>query len=544
MAVRAQAERLGRTLELLWDNFISEPVPNIKVQMKGMVRRAATCGVGYVKLGYQRMLGKRPDVTTKIADLTQQLQVIERLRARVLDKDDPAAGDYEAEAEELRLALAALQNQPEVVLREGPVLDFPRATAIIPDPGTRSLRGWIGCGGLFEEFNLPACEVERIYGVRIGEGSTDEERMAHAATLTHAPTIGYHNVRIYQFYDPAIRQMFTVAEGWKDYLEEPRAPDAEVEQFFPYYAYVPNEIEHEKRLFPPGDVELLRSPQDEYNRQRESLRAHRIANRPMYATFEGAFDKKDSTNLMQHEAHDVIVLNQLKEGQSVSELLQPVQKVPIDPNVYEVEQLFADVQRATGSQEANIGGTGGATATETSVAESSRMSGLASNIDDLDEMLTDIARDFGQVCLRNMDAGSVRKIVGRGALWPALSSAEIVEEGSLEIEAGSSGRPNRERDLANFERAAPYLLQIPNIDPEKMAEYGLRLLDDKINVSDFIKPGLPSITAMNSMTKPGPADPGATPEQQGPAGAQNAPATQKTPGGAQPAYGPSGNDVG
>ena len=110
--------------------------------------------------------------------------------------------------------------------------------------------------------------------------------------------------------------------------------------------------------------------------------------------------------------------------------------------------------------------------------------------------------------------------------------------------ARRSRRGSRGSGASIFERAAPYLLQIPNIDPEKMAEYGLRLLDDKINVSDFIKPGLPSITAMNSMTKPGPADPGATPEQQGPAGAQNAPATQKTPGGAQPAYGPSGNDVG
>ena len=52
--------------------------------------------------------------------------------------------------------------------------------------------------GLFEEFNLPACVVEQIYRVRIGEGSTDEERAMHAAALTHAPTVGHHNVRVYQ----------------------------------------------------------------------------------------------------------------------------------------------------------------------------------------------------------------------------------------------------------------------------------------------------------------------------------------------------------
>jgi len=544
MAVRGQAERLGRTLEVLWDWFITEPVPNVKVQMKAMVRRAATCGVGYIKLGYQRKMGRRPDQTTRIADLTMQLQVIERLRAKVMGDDADRAQEYEAEAEELRLALKALESQPEVVLREGPLLDFPRATAIIPDPRTRSLRGWIGTSGLFEEFQLPASTVEQIYGVRIPAGSSDAEREKDMLRVMAGGPVGEHTVTFWQYYDLSTKQVLTIADGWKDYLEEPRAPEAEVEQFFPYYAYVPNEIEHEKRLFPPSDVELLRSPQDEYNRQRESLRQHRIANRPVYVTTVGAFEKQDVENLSAYDAHDVIALNNLKEGQSARELLQPLEKIPIDPNVYEVEGLFSDVQRATGSQEANIGGTAGATATETSVAESSRMSGLASNTDDLDELLTDLARDFSQVCLLNMEPDFVVSIVGRGAVWPEMSRSEIVAEGALEVEAGSSGRPNRAQDLANFERAAPYLLQIPGIDPEKMAEYGLRLLDDRLDVKDFLKPGLPSIIAMNSMSKPGPADPGNTPEQQGGEGGQNAPAAQQTPGGPQPAYGPSGNAVG
>jgi hypothetical protein len=543
MERRAQAERLGRTLELLWSWFLSEPIPNVKVQMKAMVRRAVTTGVGYVKLGFQRQMQPRPDQATRIADLTQQLATIERLRANLMGEEATAVADYDAEAEQLRQAIAALQEQPEVILREGPMLDFPRATSIIPDPRTRSLVGWIGAGWVAEEFELSCDQVEEIYGVRVSKGANTEYARGSVPPAGNGlPEPG--TVRFWQYYDKATGRMYTVAEGWPDYLEEPRAPEVDLERFFPYYVLAFNEIEHEKRIFPPSDVELIRSPQDEYNRLREGLRQHRIANRPLYAAATGAFDKKDTENLSGYPAHAVVTLNSLNPGDSVQNLLQPVAKVPIDPNVYEVEGLFSDTLRATGSQEANFGGSSGATATEVAEASRSGASTTVSDTDDLDEMLTDLARDFGIVCLLNMAAETVKRLVGPGAMWPQLSKGEIIAEGALEVEAGSSGRPNRERDLANFERIAPFVLQVPGIKPEKLARHVLKLLDDNLDLNDFIDPGLPSITAMNAAKQPATGDAATDPNQQGDQGANNAPAPDQRPGGPQPAYGPSGNAVG
>jgi hypothetical protein len=541
MQRRMMAEKLGRTQELLWEWFITEPVPNIKAQMKAMVRRAVTCGVGYMKLGFQRQMQPRPDQATKIADLTQQLSVIERLRSQVMGKD-AVATEYGAQAEELRQAIKSLQEQPEMVLREGPILDFPRSTALIPDPRTRSLRGWIGASWVAEEFELTRDQVEEIYGVRVTTASErGRDNDVHSTVpLGHEPD----TVRFWQYYCKTTARLYTVAQGWPDYLEEPRAPDVDLERFFPYYALSFNEIEHEKRLFPPSDVELLRSPQDEYNRNREGLRQHRIANRPLYAAANGAFDEKDVTNLSRYSAHAVVTLNNLKEGQNVAELLQPVAKVPIDPAVYEVEGLFSDTLRATGSQEANFGGASGATATEVAEASRSGASTTVSDTDDQDETLTDLARDFGVVCLMNMSAETVKALVGPGAVWPTLTKAEIMAEGVLEVEVGSSGRPNRERDLANFERAMPFLIQLPGIKPSKLAEYGLRLLDDKIDMAMFLDESLPSITAMNSAKQPGTGDPATDPNAQGAQGGDNAARPGETAGGSQPAYGPSGNDVG
>src|SRR3546814_8662225 len=67
------------------------------------------------------------------------------------------------------------------------------------------------------------------------------------------------------------------------------------------------------------------------------------------------------------------------DGENVANKLQQVQKAPIDPNVYETNGIFEDILRIAGSQEANLGGAAGATATESSIAEGSRISSLESN---------------------------------------------------------------------------------------------------------------------------------------------------------------------
>lgn len=545
-ARRQATDRTARSLEILFQRFMSEPVPNPKLMMKQLVRRVLTCGVGYAKLGFQRVMAPRPDTAARYDDLANQLAVIERLRANLTDPQVQASCQHEAE--QLRVALAALQREPEAVLREGPTLDFPQSTAVIPDPCTRQIKGWVGAAWVAEQFEMPASRVAEIYQAdlsslvsRGGQNSDQPETPSVSGSPHDAqrdPT-----VRFYQFYELATRTMYTVAEGWTDYIEEPRAPDVRVEQFFPYYVLAFNDIEHEKRLFPPSDVELLRHVQEEYNRTRESLRQHRIANRPLYVSPTGAFDKKDKTNLMEYAAHDVVTLNALKEGQSAGELLQPVQKVPIDPAAYEVESLFGDMLRITGMQEANLGGTSGSTATESSIAETARLTAAESEVDDLDEFLTQIARDFGQVCLTELSADYVMRVVGPGAVWPEQSRAEIAEELDLGIEAGSSGRPDRDRALRNFERAAPFIVQIPGINAEAVARYAIRLLDDRIEVEDFVTPGAPSIVASNQMAQPSPADPAAAPDAQGPEGAGNLPRAPRPAQGPQPAFDASGNEI-
>ena len=90
--------------------------------------------------------------------------------------------------------------------------------------------------------------------------------------------------------------------------------------------------------------------------------------------------------------------------------------------------IFDDVQLVVGQQEANFGQVSKGTATETSIAESSRMSAIGANIDDLDSFMSEITRAAGQVLLLEMSKDEVIKIVGEGAVWPEFLREDILNE--------------------------------------------------------------------------------------------------------------------
>src|SRR5262249_48055338 len=247
---------------------------------------------------------------------------------------------------------------------------------------------------------------------------------------------------VYEVYDIIGQVCFTLCAGYPDYLREPGEPNVKLQQFHPYYALYFNDTEDPETVYPPSDVELVRSMALDYNRGREGLRIHRQANRPATVAAKGVLDESTKVMFATHVDHEIIESN-LTKGDDITKVLVPKPTVPIQPELYDVEHAFIDIQRVVGDQEANLGGTSSSTATEVSVAENSRVTSLKSNIDDLDEFLTDLMRGAGEVLLLEMSLATVQKIAGPGAVWPQFTRTEVAEELILEIKAGSSGRPNK-----------------------------------------------------------------------------------------------------
>ena len=464
-------DNVAKTLENLFDYYMKEQQPAFKSQMKGLVRRVITTGVGFVKVGFQRDVDRSPEVSAKIADVQAQVDFLRRVTEEAskgeVQKDDP-------QMEELMLSMQTLLEEPMVTIREGLVFDFPEANSIIVDPRCRQLRGFVGAQWIAHELYLTPDEVKEIYDVDLkkqyrsydmkGRSTGPYDQYAQGASNEDANGEGAPDglVQIYEVYDRKTGVQYCLADGHDDFLREPMGPDVKVETFWPIFSLVFNEIEHQA-------------------------------------------------------------------GQKVSDVIQPIGQIGIDPNLYEVRTIFDDIQLVVGAQESQFGGLSRATATETSIAESARMSTMGANVDELDTFMSEMTRAAGQVVLANLSIEEVKKIVGPGAVWPEMTRDQIMEEIYLEIEAGSTGKPNRAAELANIERIMPFLLQIPGIDPKWLAKELLKRLDDKLELDEAFADKIPSIVAMNQAQQSGTGDPAL----QGPpgGGADNAPRQLPSGGG-------------
>lgn len=534
---KKRLDKIGQTLEILFHYFMQESQPTFKSQMKAMVRRVLTTGVGYVKLGFQRETQRRPEVSARMNDIQVRIDHLSRLAT---EAQEGKIKETDAELEELTLALQELTTQPEIILREGLMFDFPDSTAIIVDPRCKQLRGFIGARWIAHEMFFTCDEIKEIYGKEVKNNYTpyDVQGRSHdtsrASLSSNVPDKKEHAeegmVCVYEVYDKPSGLVYVVAEGYDDFLKEPAAPELNLETFWPVFALVCNEVEHQKEIYPPSDVHLMRSMLSEYNRAREGLREHRKANRPTYLTPAGMLEEEDKEKLATRPAHSVLSIQGMQPGQKSEDLVTQLKTIGIDPNLYEVGTVFDDVQLAVGSQEAQFGSTAGATATETSIAESSRMSALGAQVDELDSFMSEVARCAGAILLQQMSVDQVKAIAGPGAVWPELTAQEIADEVILEIEAGSTGKPNQAAELRNLERVLPFIIQIPGIDPKWLAKEVLKRMDDKLDLDAALAEGMGSIVSMNGM-----ADANAAAGMgQGLAGGMNAP----TPG--APGVGPTG----
>jgi hypothetical protein len=522
--------RISKTLELLFQYEVDEQVIPFKTQMKSTIRRSLTTGVGYVKLGYQRLMGKRPETEQAIADLSQRLATIERLSA---DLADGIKTQDSAEAEELRLAMQTLAATNDMVVREGLAVFYPDSTAIIPDKNCKQLRGFVGCEWVAEEYYLSRESIEEIYNVDVGTSATMYVECAGGEFKPGERTEGAEQSDglfcVWEVYNRKTGTVCTVCDGYKDFLQEPAEPDVYLERFWPWFPLVFNEIYYDNNPFPPSDVFLLRNPQLEINRARQGLREHRRAARPKTFARQGILEESDKDKLRTSVANEVIELAGLQPNEKIEAVLQPYTGPQIDPRLYDTVPAMEDILRVVGQQEANLGGTSGSTATESSIAEGSRLSSVSSAIDDLDEFLTDFARAGGQVLFRETQPETVREVCGPGAMWPdiAESRTEIAKELYLDIEAASSGRPNKAQEVQNAQQIFPLLMQIPGLSPEWMARELLRRMDDRLDLTDAFASGMPSIQMLNGMSgDPGGEPPDKDPKAQGKEGSNNQPSTQ------------------
>lgn len=547
MGRREMIGKLGKTLEILFNHAMKQQQPlDFKMGAKRLVRRTCTSGVGYIELAFFREYGPTPVSQSQRDELQARLAHLERLAADT--EDEEQVNEISAELREVMLSMESLQQEELVIVKEGLVFDYPLSTRVIPDKNCTSLVGFVGARHLTIEYmfspdevreQFPDAALEKGYTAyasnwnKATEGETVEDRRTGDASPSGM-------VRVFKHYDKPSGLVYYLAEGYDGFLRAPAPPDVFVDSFWPVYALTFNDVEDENQLFPPSDARLMRHQQFEINRSRQGQIEHRKAARPRFVVAKGQIDEEDQDKLATAEPFSVVALN-LGPDQKISDILQAIQIPGVDPNLYETGPVFQDMQLVVGSQQATLGGIAKATATESAIAANSMAASDGSSVDDLDNFLTTVSRASGQILLREMSHEKVMAIVGPGAVWPEMTLDEISDELFLEIEAGSTGKPNQAVEINNWQQLLPMMLQMPGINPVWLAKETLRRLDDRMDMVEALAAGIPSIASQNQMQTANMVSaqgPQADPSAQGGAGADNAPAgPSMVQGGSGPAFG-------
>ena len=530
---RDLVDRVGKTVRFTFQYMMDSLQPSFKIQMKQLVRRVKTTGVGYVKINFDDGFNQSLSTSETESTIVDRTKRMKHIAAKFL------RDELTAESPELDI-FAQLGNSIEESVKSGDTkninqritFDFLPATSVIVDSNCRQLKGFVGAHHMAIEFVYDLDYVNAYFEADIKgddikaynpKGGEQMSSSMDNSASTSAEDPKKKKCCVWEVYDLDSKTMFYIVDGYKLFLQKPQPAIPDLNHFFPVIALTFNDVEtdpgeeEECQFYPPSDVTLMRSPQKEWNRTREALRSHRIANTPCYMTGKGWMTPDDKDKINNHEDSAVIELEGAQIGTDVSRLLASFPHTPINPQLYDTTPLSQDIQYSSGSQEADLGRPSPkVTATGATIAEQAKNSVAASNIDDLDDFLSELAEMGGEIIMRYFNIDTVKRVAGRGAVLPQQEREDFLNEIMLTVKAASSGRPNKAINVSTFQQIAPLLIQA-GANPVGVVTEGVRVLDDRLDISKFF-PIVPpeqklAMSATGQNPQPG-QDAGQQPKQQ------------------------------
>lgn len=503
--IKELLDKVGQTMEIVYKWMCDDTEPDFKKQMKQMVRRTVITGVGYVKQEFERSnmndLMEASNLDTSMVKRQKMAQFyMEKLSKGDLDIDDERVFYLKSLLEGLQASAQYDQQQIEERL----TYNFPKSWNIIPDEACTNIDGFIGADWVAEQFLPTLEEVNAFFQVDVQANSltkfyNDQGQETELKDFLITPDGKAYNrplrVCVYDLYNKTDKTHMFLLDGHPDFLVTPQPVEPCTKHFWPWFSVTFNDIEacddpeFPVSPFPPSDVQQMKSAQKERNRMREELRNTRMAKVPKTLIMKGLiqFTEGDKDKIMTAPSNACIEVDAMPQSGKLSDAIAAWPTEPLEPAIYDVSTTDQDVLMATGLQEANIGpapkGKNRESATAASIAEQSRITKSASNVDDLDGLLSDLALNGGQLLLQECSPDTVRRIVGPGAVWPMADKTDFVDLIYLEVEAASSGRPNKAMEVSNWERLGPVLQQL-GANPHWMVRETIKRLDDRMDPTE------------------------------------------------------------
>ena len=503
--LNAMLDKICKTIEILYQYQCDTQAPSFKFQMKQLVRRVITTGVGYVRLNY---VAEGENVLN--AAITDDSLAIRLKKAKhiMMDMAEDKVQDDDPRVEQIKMLLESIQTSVQdgdmTNVEERLEMDFPDSKAVIVDPKCKSLKGFMGAKWIAQEYIMPLEDANAYFGLRgpdsittggqFIEYASDGLEKPNALSETQPKDSAKSPLGCFwEVFDLTTKESFFMCDGWRWYVQAPKPLAPCTNRFWPIFALTFNDIESDPgekvHPYPPSDVQLLKSIQKERNRCRDELMMHRKTNRPFFGCLAGSLEPDDEDKLANHETGELIRFKRVPTGANGVEDLENAlwkwEGSPIDKSCYDTTPLEQDASLAIGSNQIQQGMSIRHTAaTPAVIQEQARVSGNSSNVDDLDDLLSELAQAAGEIMLKVFRPETVKRIVGPGAVWPDQNREDFLNSIYLDIVAASSGRPNKAVDVQNAQQLGPLMMQA-GANPVALIEYYAKVLDANLNPADF-----------------------------------------------------------
>lgn len=487
----------------------------LKQRAKSGVRSAMTTAVGWAKVIYQEDTRKDPIIQARINDTQDNIQAIKTLIAQI--KAGEASGeDLAGQKLELRQQMAALKADREVSVQHGMIVDRVLTEDIlILDETIKDFDYYLEAEAIAHGLWFTEDKYQDTFGYKPPEGCTPFAKpLTEAKDGQAAPSLPNVNgagvkppkyLRVWEIWHKRSNTVYTIVEGGRTWARPPYQPKNVGERWYPFFALAFNPVDGRWR--PMSDVELLTELQDEYNTTRTNFAEARKSAIPVLIVRAGGeLTEADIKRIEERKINQIIVV----EGTPGSPIEQEIAFLPtaeIDPAVYDTTPIRNDFDMVSGTADAARGNIDKAkTATEADILQQGLMSRADERRDQCEEWIADMAQYSAEILLDVLKPAQLERLIGAeaAARWPEMSRHQVFELVQLGIKAGSSGKPNEQKNreqwiqlLPEIQKTIEQVFALSASGDPRLARTSLELLketlerfDEYIDIDRFIPPEL------------------------------------------------------
>ena len=456
------ADRFAQTLEIVENRAFLDA--DLKRRAKTVIRSVQAARVGVVKVAYQRDKFEDPIIKNQLNDTQDNIAHLEKV---ISDMHEAGKDSEEQEIlmEQAQSTFKALKNQVEVVRSEGLVIDSIRIEDFRMDPNLDSLEEYKQARWMAHVTYMRPEKVESLYMVPKEESEKftryirNEHGIPRRLEDEKQSTGEYSNhvCAVWEYWDKNTNSVYTWAEGGDEWLRQPWQPQRMGQVWFPFFLLGFNWVDGME--WPVADAELLMELQDEYNTVRTQQADHRELLAPFWLGDSSRVNREDIETFRDAILGDIALIN--AAGQPVSNVFMPANMPPMNPIVYDTTPIRSDIEWLSGLGDAQRGSVQKAkTATEATMVEQGLANRVGEKQDATEDWLTDIAKFVAEVLLQEMSIEQVRRIAGDKAVWPQADKKRFFDLISIDIRAGSTGKPDKAREKEQWTQILPLMMQM------------------------------------------------------------------------------------